>query len=187
MHSSFARDDASIKQILERIVHRAHALASTRLDDAVDLRGLAFADEIANGAVHQHDLHGLNATLDVAALHKRNGEDGLERIGEHHAHLRLLGLGKDRNDAVNGLSRSTGMQRGKNQMTGFGCLQGKTDRFAVAHFAHHHNVRVLAKCNAKSGLETGRMKAYFALAHHAAEAFITKFNRVLNREAWKAQ
>ena len=74
------------------------------------------------------------------------------------------------------------MQRGKNQMTGFGCLQGKTDRFAVAHFAHHHNVRVLAKRNTKSGLETGRMKAYFALAHHAAEAFITEFNGILNRE-----
>ena len=37
VRSRFARDDASIKQILERIVHRAHALASTRLDDAVDL------------------------------------------------------------------------------------------------------------------------------------------------------
>lgn len=26
------------------------------------------------------------------------------------------------------------------------------------------------------------MKAYFALAHHAAEAFITEFNGILNRE-----
>ena len=61
------------------------------LHDRVDLLDLRLADEVPDGVVGQEDLERGDAALAVGGRKEGLGDDALERRGDLHADLLLLG------------------------------------------------------------------------------------------------
>ena len=94
--------------------------------------------------------------------------------------LFLFGWREDRDNTLNGFGSVEGVQRGENQVAGFGGEQGGGNGFEVAHFADEDDVGVLTKCGAERGGKVGGVHFDFALIDKAALVAMEKLDGVFN-------
>src|ERR1043165_5936174 len=167
-------------EFVEALVHRAHAQPRAGLDVRHDLVALVVADQRADGRVGDHDLRRHGA---AAAVHLRQQlltEHAFQHEGQLGADLVLLEGREHVDDAVDGLDRRRGVQRGEGQVTGLGQGQPGLDGLLVTHFADQHHVRVLAQDAPQRGVEALGVGADLALVDQAALVAVHELDRVLD-------
>src|SRR5437762_2973394 len=87
----------------QRLVESLHSeLVLARLHGGINLVDLVFANQIADGRVGYHDLHGHHSALPAHFGQQRLAHDAFQHQRELSADLRLLVRGKYVNDAVDG-------------------------------------------------------------------------------------
>ena len=113
---------------------------------------------------------------------ERLGDDALQRVGELHAHLRLLLGGEDVDDAVDRARRALRVQRAEDEVAGLGGGQRSRDRLEVAHLAEEDHVGVLTERSAERVGESGCVLADLALVDDAALVVVEELDRILDRD-----
>ena len=83
-------------------------------------------------------------------------------------------------DALDGFRRVDGVQRGINQVAGFGRFERHFDRFAVAHFADQNQFRRLPQRGAQSQGEARRVAVQLALMNGGALVRMQELDGVLD-------
>ena len=176
------RDPALADEPGERGVHRLHAVLAARLDQRVDLVRLALADQVAHARGRDEHL-GRDAAADaVGGRDQRLGHDALEADRQLGPDLALLGRREDVDDAVHGLRRVLGVQRGEDEVAGLGRGQGRADRLHVAHLADEDDVGVLAQRGLEAEREGRRVRPQLALVDDALLVVVQELDRVLDGE-----
>ncbi len=105
-----------------------------------------------------------------------------ENEGELGPDLGLLVLGKDVDDAVDGLRGRVGVQGSEGQVAGFGDAQGGLDGFEISHLTDQDDVGVLTQ-NRSEGVGEGQgVGVQFALVDHRLLVGVQILDRVLDRE-----
>ena len=89
-------------------------------------------------------------------------------LGQAHADGVLVAERENADDALDGFRRVDGVQRGVDQVAGFGGFERHFDRFAVAHFADENQFGRLAQSGAQGQREGGRIGVKFALVNRGA-------------------
>ena len=84
-------------------------------------------------------------------------------------------------NARDGLRRVVGVQRQKNQMSGFSGSQDGCDGLGVAHFAHQNHVGILPQNAAERTREIRRVLPHFDLLDDRLPVGMDKLNRVFDR------
>ena len=160
-----AIDAAELDEFGEGLVHGHHAFGFAGGDEGAHLVVLAGADEIADGGGGDHDFdRGVEAGV-------ADGGDELLRDdreqgeGELLAKLGLVAGGEAVEDAGHGLGGVVGVERGEDEVTGFGGGERGGHGFGVAHFADEDDVGVLAEDGADGLGEGGRVVADLDLLH----------------------
>src|SRR5580658_6189665 len=178
----FECDQVARVQIEERLIESLHAvLADAGGDSVADHTRLIWVDDaVANVSGGDHDFDGRDPAAAIGFAHQALADDGLQCAGKLQANLLLLGRRKDGDDALNGFRRVEGVQRGQNQVAGFGSKNGGGDGFQVAHFADQDDVRVLTKCSAQRGGEGRGVHFHFALIDEAFFIAVQIFDRVFD-------
>ena len=166
----------------ERGVHRLHAVLAARLDQRVDLVRLALADQVAHARGRDEHLGRDAAAEAVGGRDQRLGHDALEADRQLRPDLALLGRREDVDDAVHGLRRVLGVQRGEDEVAGLGRGQGRADRLHVAHLADEDHVGVLAQRGLQAEREGRRVRPQLALVDDALLVVVQELDRVLDRE-----
>ena len=118
----------------------------------------------------------------LARLEKLLREHGAQRAGHLLADLRLLVLGEDVDDAVDGHGRAAAVQGGQHQMAGLGGGQGQRHGLAVAHLADQDDVGTLAQGRAQAGGEALHVGADLALVDEAAPRLVHELDGILQRD-----
>jgi hypothetical protein len=77
-------------QLIQRVVHRLHAVLLSGLHHRVDLVHLVVADEGPDGWRRDEDLGSHRAAAPLGPRQQRLGDDALERERELRPNLRLL-------------------------------------------------------------------------------------------------
>ncbi len=95
---------------------------------------LTLADQVSDRGHVDQNLEHRNSPAAIRARQQGLRRYASQTFGQHHANLRLLRFRKHVNDAIHGFHRAVRVQRGKDQMTGFGCGDRQRNRFQVAHF-----------------------------------------------------
>lgn len=131
------------EQIEQMLVEELHSFSSSRLDNGGDLESLRFPDQVGDGGRSDHDLQCHYPSIAVGTLQELLADHPLERLGEHGSYLRLLILGKDVDDPVNGFRSAAGVEGAENQVTGFGRTDGECDGFQVPHLSHENHIGIL--------------------------------------------
>ncbi len=72
------------------------------------------------------------------------GKDEAEGLREAVAHALLIFHREGANDALDGFGGVDGVERGENEVAGFGSFEGDFDGFAIAHFADEDDFGRLA-------------------------------------------
>ena len=140
--------------------------------------GLALADHVADGrSGHQH-LGCRHATFAVLGLGQGLTHHTLQCTSELNANLLLLVRREDVDDAVNGLGRVLGVQRGKYKVARFGRGQRNRDRFKVAQLPHHDDVGVLTQSVFERIGKAVSVFTHFTLVHDAPLVSVQELNRV---------
>ena len=140
---------------------------------------LALADEVADGAVDQHDLKG----RDQPAAHRRDellGNDRLEHHRELDPHLLLLVAGEDVDDAVDRLGGPDGVQGREDELPGLGSGQRRLDGLEIPHLAQQNDVRRLPQRRAQGLGVAQSVVGDLALAHDALVVGVEELDRVLD-------
>ena len=149
-HDHVQTDQLAEIQVGQGLVERLHPeLLLAHLHGRVDLVDLVLADEVADGRVGDHDLHGQDAALAVHARQEGLGDDGLERHRQHDPDLGLVLAGEDVDDAADRLDGRVRVQGGEGQVTRLRDAESRLDRLEVAHLADQDDVRVLAQDRAQ--------------------------------------
>ncbi len=162
-------------------VHGDHAVLRAGLHDRVDLVRLALADEVAHRRCRDEQLAGHDAAAPVPGRQQLLRADAHQGRRELHADLLLL-VGREHvDDAVDGLRRVLGVQRGEHQVAGLGGGQRGRHRLGVAHLAHEDDVGVLAQHRLEGAVERLRVGAHLALVDHALLVAVQELDRVLDR------
>src|SRR6266852_1344149 len=156
-------DEALVHETLEGILHGQHAGGGPRLENGLDLEGLALANQIANGRGGHQQLHGEHDALAVSPVNELLGEDGVEHVGQLDPGLLLLVRGEDVDDAIDALGGCLRVQGRENQVPGLGGGQGRLDGGHVAHFAHEDDIGVLAKSGPEGAGKRQRVDPHLAL------------------------
>ena len=157
-----------------------HAGLRIRRDNRIDLVGLFFANQIANGGVHNHDFEHWHAPA-IDGGHELLGNRRLQYHGKLNAHLALLAWRECVNDALDGVGGAGGVQRGKHELRHFGRVHGGADGFGVAHFAKQNHVRALAHGRAQRLGERGDVGRHFALRDNAGTMLVHVLDGVFHR------
>ena len=148
-------------------VHQVVAFAAGGGNGVGDLGGLALADQVANGAVGDHDFRCQDAAPSGKVGQKLLADDGLEAHGQLHADLGLLLGGENVHDTVHGVRCGVGMESRKDQVTGLGGDQGGFNGGKGAHFADQNDIGVFPEDGTEAvGIGTGVL-AYLALVDDA--------------------
>ena len=116
---------------------------------------LALADQVADARGRDEHLGRDAAALAVGGRDQRLGDDALEADRELGADLALLGGREDVDDAVDGLRRVLGVERGEDEVAGLGRGQRRADRLHVAHLADEDHVGVLAQRGLEASAKDG--------------------------------
>src|SRR6185437_9816562 len=91
------------------------------------------------------------------------GDDRLE-VKTHAAAQRRVHLARKKIENTADRRRCTrGVDRPEHEVTGFGGMHGRLERFHIAHFAHQHDVGVFADGVLHGNLEVFDVDADFAL------------------------
>src|SRR4029077_8748698 len=122
------------------------------------------------------------ASFAVAARQQALRNDKPKSLGEAIANGLLIGKRKYAHDALDRLRSIDGVQRGKNQVAGFGRLHRDFDRFTIAHFAHQDNLGRLPQGRAQSQREGRRIAVEFALMNGGFLVLMAKLDGVLDAE-----
>ncbi len=141
---------------------------------------LVLTDEVPDGGVGDHDLHG-----HAAALARGLGDEGLahdpfQHQGELGPHLGLLVAGEPVDDAVDGLHAGVGVQGAKGEVARLRDGEGGFDGLQVAHFTHQHHVGILAKGRPEGLLEAVGVRVDLPLVHQALLVLVDVFDGVLD-------
>ena len=118
----------------------------------------------------------------VGGREQRLRDDPLERGGELHPDLSLLGGREDVDDAVDRARRALRVQGREHEVTGLGRGQRGRDRLEVAHLADEDHVGVLAERAAQRLGESLRVGADLALVHDRGLVLVEELDRVLDRD-----
>jgi hypothetical protein len=154
-----AVDAAELDEFGEGLVHGHHAFGFAGGDEGAHLVVLAGADEVADGGGGDHDFdRGVEAGV-ADGGDELLGDNGEQGEGELLADLRLVAGGEAVEDARHGLGGVVGVERGEDEMAGFGGGEGGSHGFGVAHLADEDDVGVLAEDGADGLGEGGRVVA----------------------------
>ena len=148
-------------------VHQVVAFAGGGGDDVGDLEGLAFADQVPDGGVHQHDFRCQHTAVAALVGKQLLAENCLQAHGELDPDLGLLLGGEDVHDTVDGIGSGVGMQGGENQVAGFGGHQSGLDGGQVTHLTNQDHVRVCTEQGVQRVLEGFGIGANFPLVDDA--------------------
>ena len=132
------------------------------------------------GVDHQHFVGRHPAAADLRQQRLRQHAD--DRHGQLRADLLLLAGGKDVDDAVDRALGAGGVQRGEDDVAGFGRRDRRLDRLQVAHFADQDHVRVLPQGAANGLGEAGHVDAQFPLVDRRFLVRVVELDRVLDRD-----
>lgn len=122
-----------------------HAEGSAALHGRVQLEGLVLADEVQRRVRTDQDLGRRDPSAHVGARNQALRNDSLEDLRQLRPHLVLDFSRAGIDDTVDGLRRSGRMQRGEDEMSGFGRRDCRGNRFVVAHFSDEDDVRIFTK------------------------------------------
>ena len=174
-------DDAAGHEAGEVHLDGLHAFLLAGDHRVAQLAALALTDEVAHGVVgHQH-LVGGHTTATLGGQ-QTLADDALQRAGELDLDL-VAALGREHvDDAVEGLRRVVGVQRGEHEVTGLGQGQRDGDRVEVAHFAEEDDVGVFTQGAAQAVEEVVHVGADLALVDHRDLVVVQVFDRVLDGE-----
>ena len=137
----FAGDLASTDEADEGLVHGLAADGGAGGHSVGDLRGVARANQVADGIRDDHQLAG-QGTSPVLLGNQLLGQDGLQAHGKLKADLRLHALGEDLNNTVDRVGGTAGVQGAKDKVAGLGRGDGGFDRVLVTHFTDQNDIRV---------------------------------------------
>jgi hypothetical protein len=175
-------DELFAVQIEERLIEGLHAvLAGAGGDGVVNEASFVRVDDaIANIGGGDHDLDRGDAAGVVGAADEALRDDGLERGGHLQTNLFLLGGRKDGNDTLNGFGGVESVQRGENEVAGFGGEERGGNGFEVAHFADQDDVRILTKRSAQGSGEIRGVDFDFALIDETALVTVQELDGVFD-------
>src|SRR5687767_4416633 len=176
------RNRASLEQIVQRLVERLHTEAVRLRHDLLDRGDFAAEDKVGDERRVEHDLHGRNPPLYALSRHQPLRDHGPDVERQVHEELLATVVGEEVYDAVEGLVRAVGVQRGEHEVTGLGELDAVFHGVAVADFADQDHIgrlpqRVLERHVPALGVDT-----HLALRHHAVAMRVYVLDRVLDRD-----
>ena len=165
------------------MIERAPAERVTRLNDFVKRFAFAFSklNALLGAEIGTHDLQQRRA----AAAHPRGQpltDDPAQRVGQPDADLFLFLGFKHAHDTVDGLAGVDGVQRGQNQMAGFGGRHADLHGFAVAHFADQNHFRRLAQRGAKAAGKRVEVDSQLPLVERGLLLRVHILDRILKRD-----
>ncbi len=164
------------------LVHRLHSeLCLSHLHQGIDLLNLILSNQVSDGRVWDHHLHGQDASLSSGLREQLLGQDPFQNKGELGPDLLLLVGWKDIDDAVDRFDAGIRMQGGKGQMTGFGGGQGGLNRLEVPHLADQDNVGVLPEDMSKGCGKVLGIRVHLPLIDDAFLMAMKVFDGILNR------
>ena len=115
----------------QRLVQGDHSLSAGGRHGGKELMGPSLPDQAAHGAVCMHDLKGREPPAPLI-LHQLLGDHRPQHHGKLCPDLRLLLTGKGINDAVDGVGRSVGVQRGDHGVSRLRGGHGGADGFGFS-------------------------------------------------------
>ena len=173
-------NNALLEFLPDGVIHELHAQGFAAHDDICEFLGGAFADDGADGRGGKENLIDRNASRLVATLHEQLGNDPAQGTGEHGTRLSLLLSGEDVDDTVDRFARVVGVERAKDEQTGFGGSESQRDGFQVAHFTHEHDIRILAQGGAQAVGKRSAITRHFALGNDAFFGGVDELDRFLD-------
>ena len=174
-------DHALLDELVERHLHRLHALAHVRRDHVADLVGLALADQVPDRVVRGDHLERGHETA-ADARDQTLADDARERCRELDADLLLPLAGEHVDDAVEGGHGVVGVQRGEHEVSGLGDGQRELDRLGVSHLTDEDDVGVFTQRGAKCPLERVGVEPDLALVDRGPLVAVHVLDRVFDRE-----
>ena len=139
------------------------------------------ADQVAQRRRGDHHLVRGDAPA-ADPLHQGLRDHRLQRFREHRADDFLLAGWKDIDDAVDGLRRRGGVQRGEHQMPGFRRGQRQANGLQVAQFADEDHVRVFAQRRSQRRGEALGVAPHLSLSHQALAARMQELDGLFDGE-----
>ena len=152
------RRRAALDQAREILLERLHARVARGRDHRRDLHRLAFADEVRDGLVVEHDFAREVTRLAVFAAHQGLTRDRAQDVAEARARLLLLCARERVDDALDGLIGRDRVEGSEHEVTRLGGGQRERDRLEIPHLADHQHVRIFTKRRAKRGGERARVR-----------------------------
>ena len=116
----------------------------------------------------------------VGPWHQGLAEHRLQDQRKLNLHLLLLVRREGVDDAVDGLGRAGGMQRGQHQVARLGGSQGQGYRLQVSHLAHEDDVGVLAQHVLQGSGEGHGVGAQLPLRNQALLVLMDELDWVLD-------
>src|SRR5918996_6089645 len=175
------RDLRRLDQGGQGLVHGLHPEPRPGLHRGVDLVDLGLPDEVAHGRRGDEDLtrhHPAEAVRGRQQLLRRHP---LQGRGQLHSDLLLLVRREHVDDTVDRLRRVLRVQRGEDQVAGFGRGQRRGDGFQVPHLTDEDDVGVLAQDVLQRAGERVRVLAHLALVDHGALVVMQELDGILDR------
>ena len=114
----FGADQALVEKLGKRIVHQAHPLFATGLDDAGEHEGLRFANDVRDRRRVRQDFEREDAALAIDPRNELLANHAAQRFADHDADLVLL---IDRENIEQTVERAGGV-------AGVECTRGQGDR-----------------------------------------------------------
>ncbi len=155
-------------------------LLLARLHRGVDLVDLVLPDQVPDGRVRHHDLHGQSAAGPARPRQQGLAQDPLEHKRHLRPDLRLLVGREDVDDPVDGLSGRVRVERAEGQVTRLGDPQGGLDRLEVAHLADQNDVGILAQGRPEGVGEGVGVGVELPLVHEALLVLVQVLDGVLD-------
>ena len=170
------------------MVERLHAVEVALLDGVVDQgRLVGVEDEVTYTVGRDHHLHGRHAAFAVGHGKQALRDDGLQRAGQHDAHLLLLVQREEVDDAVDGLGGVDGVECAQDEVARLSCRERGAHRLRVAHLADEDHVGVLTQ-HVLQGRHVGvGVQAYLALVDHRLVVAVQDLDGVLDGDDVTAQ
>src|SRR5487761_110160 len=167
-HRVLVGDETRLVELIERLIEGLHAEPRRARHDVLDLRHLAFEDEVLDERRVQHDLHGRDTAGAALARHQAPRDERPDVERQVHQQLRPALVGEEVDDAVQRLVGVVGVQRREHQVPGLGELNAVLHGLAVADLADQDDIRRLAKSVLERGVPRVGVDADLAVGDDAA-------------------